>query len=436
MKKKILAVALSVIMLFSVIPFTAMAADEASAGTDFVFDFEFDKTEVKAGEVIDVTLNVTGAEGAQTVGWQFELVLPEGLEYVDNSAVMNAETKALYNAGEFSFENSTKVMVCVEANGEALRNTTGTNEIMTFQLKVADDAAAGDELTFELLDFLVMNSEAGELDMDKVELNIDTATVVVDPDFTFDFTASKTNVVAGEEVEITVSVTAVEDAETVGWQFELVLPEGLEYVDNSAVMNAETKALYNAGEFSFENSTKVMVCVEANGEALANIAGTNEIMTFKLKVADDAVAGDEYTFELLDFLVMDGDAKELDMSLVKLNIDTLTIVDHVCSADKLTYVEATDADCVNEGNVAYYVCECGLKYGDADAKQPAGDTIVPALGHTEGEAVKENEVAADCENAGSYEEVVYCEVCGEELSRTEVPVEALGHEYEAVVTEP
>ncbi|MBE6783869.1 MAG: hypothetical protein E7536_07635, partial [Ruminococcaceae bacterium] len=64
MKKKILAIALSVIMLLGIIPFAAMAADEASAGTDFVFDFEFDKTEVKAGEVIDVTLNVTGAEGA------------------------------------------------------------------------------------------------------------------------------------------------------------------------------------------------------------------------------------------------------------------------------------------------------------------------------------------------------------------------------------
>jgi YlmC/YmxH family sporulation protein len=37
--------------------------------------------------------------------------------------------------------------------------------------------------------------------------------------------------------------------------------------------------------------------------------------------------------------------------------------------------------------------------------------IVPATGHTEGEEIIENSVAADCENAGSYDTVVYCTVC-------------------------
>ena len=56
--------------------------------------------------------------------------------------------------------------------------------------------------------------------------------------------------------------------------------------------------------------------------------------------------------------------------------------------------------------------------------------VIPALGHTEGEAVVENEVPADCVNAGSYDEVVYCEECEEELSRTTIAVPALGHKDE------
>ena len=52
---------------------------------------------------------------------------------------------------------------------------------------------------------------------------------------------------------------------------------------------------------------------------------------------------------------------------------------------------------------------------------------VPALGHTEGEPVRENEVAATCTEAGSYEEVVYCAVCKTELSREEKEIPALGH---------
>ncbi|MBE6899138.1 MAG: hypothetical protein E7479_00510 [Ruminococcaceae bacterium] len=55
--------------------------------------------------------------------------------------------------------------------------------------------------------------------------------------------------------------------------------------------------------------------------------------------------------------------------------------------------------------------------------------VIPALGHTAGETVIENEVPATCTEDGSYDEVVYCTVCGEELSRTTVVVPALGHDY-------
>ena len=54
-------------------------------------------------------------------------------------------------------------------------------------------------------------------------------------------------------------------------------------------------------------------------------------------------------------------------------------------------------------------------------------TVVDALGHTNAEAVKENEKAATCTVAGSYDSVVYCSVCDAEISRTTVPVEATGH---------
>ena len=56
--------------------------------------------------------------------------------------------------------------------------------------------------------------------------------------------------------------------------------------------------------------------------------------------------------------------------------------------------------------------------------------------HTPGEAVKENEVPATCTTAGSYDSVVYCTECGEEISRTKVTVDPLQHDYTAVVTEP
>ena len=55
--------------------------------------------------------------------------------------------------------------------------------------------------------------------------------------------------------------------------------------------------------------------------------------------------------------------------------------------------------------------------------------------HTAAAAVQENVVAPTCTAAGSYDEVVYCSTCGEELSRTHKTVAALGHNPGASVQE-
>ena len=49
--------------------------------------------------------------------------------------------------------------------------------------------------------------------------------------------------------------------------------------------------------------------------------------------------------------------------------------------------------------------------------------------HTPGEAVREHEVPATCETAGSYERVVRCTDCGAELSRATEETKPLGHDY-------
>ena len=55
---------------------------------------------------------------------------------------------------------------------------------------------------------------------------------------------------------------------------------------------------------------------------------------------------------------------------------------------------------------------------------------IPATGHTPGAAVCENKVAATCTTAGSYDEVVYCTTCGNEVSRTQKTIDKLAHDYD------
>ena len=73
----------------------------------------------------------------------------------------------------------------------------------------------------------------------------------------------------------------------------------------------------------------------------------------------------------------------------------------------------------------------GHDWVDADCETPktcktCGDTEGNALGHTPGTAVKENVVEPDDENDGSYDDVIYCSVCGEELHRETVIVPTTG----------
>ena len=56
--------------------------------------------------------------------------------------------------------------------------------------------------------------------------------------------------------------------------------------------------------------------------------------------------------------------------------------------------------------------------------------------HTPGTPVEENRVGASCTAPGSYDEVVYCEVCHEELSRETKPIAQLPHDLKKVEKVP
>ena len=85
-------------------------------------------------------------------------------------------------------------------------------------------------------------------------------------------------------------------------------------------------------------------------------------------------------------------------------------------------------DCVNDGsydNVVYCtVCEVELS---------RETIVVDALGHTDSEVQIENNKAPNCVKDGSYDEVVYCTVCKVELSRETKAVDALGHDYQQAI---
>ena len=95
-------------------------------------------------------------------------------------------------------------------------------------------------------------------------------------------------------------------------------------------------------------------------------------------------------------------------------------------------VPAAEPGCTKAGNAAYYRCaECGKCFSDESCETEITEesAVIPAAGHTPGEPVKENAVAPTCTEAGSYDAVIRCAVCGEELSCEREEIAALGHDW-------
>ena len=139
--KKFLTVLLSVMLLVGCLTVNAFAAD------GLALTVEADKTEVAAGDTVTYTVYLVGADKLDNgvSGYQFNLVIPEGLTYVAGSG--NAEmAKTLgFNMPQF-IEGSLKGTSGLGAFGQGFAGAKGA--VLTFQCTV--DADATGELKVEL----------------------------------------------------------------------------------------------------------------------------------------------------------------------------------------------------------------------------------------------------------------------------------------------
>ena len=105
-------------------------------------------------------------------------------------------------------------------------------------------------------------------------------------------------------------------------------------------------------------------------------------------------------------------------------------IGHICK-QHLIEVDAKEADCLNGGNVKYYVCECGKWYLDEDAEQLIVDHLsvyTDALGH---DIIQSPAVEPTCEDVG-YTAGMWCTRCNKWV-KGHVEIPATGHTYTATV---
>lgn len=219
---------------------------------------------------------------------------------------------------------------------------------------------------------------------------------------------------AGEEVVLTVSL--VNNPGISNGKITVDFDNtGLEFVEidtTPATAAGFTVAMTNPAQFNMNFLT-----------VADNVTGDFVLFTVKFRVLEDAEG--EFEVNLTINKLVDGNNETVEFEVVK----GVVTVAHECTLEEVAGVEAT---CTEDGVRAHEKCaSCGKLFIDGE-EVTEEDLVIPALGHTADEAVKENVVEATCTTAGSYEEVVYCAVCGEEMSRETVEVPAAHTPAEAV----
>lgn len=110
-------------------------------------------------------------------------------------------------------------------------------------------------------------------------------------------------------------------------------------------------------------------------------------------------------------------------------LDTFWTENNTALGHNMTHHDSVSSTCKVQGNIEYYSCSrCGKFFAEeSGATELTAEQIKRDLAaHTPATAVKENEVAATCNTAGSYDSVVYCSVCGAKISSEKVDVPATG----------
>lgn len=98
----------------------------------------------------------------------------------------------------------------------------------------------------------------------------------------------------------------------------------------------------------------------------------------------------------------DGKVIYQDLTSAEVREEVLPKLEH-----KFELSEHVDATCAKEGYDLFLCVNCGEGFRE----------VIGKLDHDPGEAVRENIVQPTCDKSGSFDQVVYCTYCGEELDR-------------------
>ena len=281
--------------------------------------------DITAGGTATITVNMDNQP--DIAGFQFDMIMPEGL-----SVVSNSKGKMIFDLNPDRIDdhvvisnirtNGQVAVLSYSASTEPYIGTSG--KILTFQVK-ADDTYTGTH-NIEVVD-IKMSTSLGK----KVEVQTTASIAVKGPAESYSngitFTPN-VDITAGGTATITVNMDNQPDI--AGFQFDMIMPEGL-----SVVSNSKGKMIFDLNADRIDDHV-VISNIRTNGQvAVVSYSASTEpyigtsgkILTFQVK-ADDTYTG-THNIEVVDIKMSTSLGKKVDVQTtasIAVNGPTSTVV--------------------------------------------------------------------------------------------------------------
>lgn len=212
MNKRITSLLLCFVMVFALMAITTPAFADTSAHPPVTFTIKPDKTTAKPGDTIAYQAILGPVEKLQSV--QFELVIPEELDFIDGSCPEGLAAKL--GAETAKFAPTTKIYA---SYGDGEYTSTGETVLVNFTCKVKEGVAAGKKPVISIKEQVFSDPDEGDYVL-HFDPNGSMVTIAAEekPATGITLNKSELTLTAGEsDTSLTAAVTPEGSTDTVVW---------------------------------------------------------------------------------------------------------------------------------------------------------------------------------------------------------------------------
>ena len=444
MNKRITSLLLCFVMVFALMAIPTPAFADPSVYPAVTFTIKPDKTTAKPGDTIAYQAILGPVEKLQSV--QFELVIPEELEFIDGSCPGGLADKL--GADTAKFTPSTMIY---GSYGDGEYTSTGETVLVNFTCKVKEGVAAGKKPVISIKDQVFADSAEGDYVLN-FDPNSSMVTIAAAPKPATNITLNKselTMTAGGSDTSLIATVTPIDSTDKVVWsssktdvatvdatgKVTAVAPGEATITATAGTKTATCKVKVNCAHGSFTLfSEKDSNCTEKGWDAYKKCDLCGKLFDMNnapLAEIPYRALNNDHDFDTTAWGYKEADGHAHVCSRNPAHHDT--VVPHTAGpaatettpqtctecgfvmkpatghVHHLTKVDKVDATCTTDGNKEYYECTCGKLFEDAAAATEITDhssVVIPKTGHSytvqNSDEAHKRSTAADCREFDTY----------------------------------